>query len=192
MKSDKLILFIGAVLGLGVLTAAVVVDEFEDGSALDSSGQFIAEAIGAGAGIGAPGLNAPQLPLNAAEGRPQMQQVAIPGLTPFSAAKTERFSGNVTQVAVLGSDIGWGQVHATIVDSNNGVRLISLAPIWFLQNLGCRVAQNDRVTGIAFRFDAPGPGIPLYARIITINGRPCQLRSDEGIALWSNRLGKTP
>jgi len=32
--------------------------------------------------------------------------------------------------------------------------------------------------------------VPFYARTIKVNGRPCQLRSDEGFALWSNRLGQ--
>jgi hypothetical protein len=192
VKADKLVLLGGGALGLIVLLAAVLSDDFGEEPDLDSSGRLIAEAVGAGAGVGTPGLNAPQLPRDMAEGA-RMQPVAIPGLVPFSAAQTERFTGRIVQVATLGSDIGWGQVHATIADDTSGAtRLVSLAPIWFLQHLGCKVAQNDQLAGVAFRFDAAGPDAPLYARTISVNGRLCQLRSDEGIALWSNRLGQRP
>ena len=52
------------------------------------------------------------------------------------------------------------------------------------------MTQNYLVNGMAFRFDTAGPDTPIYARTIKVNGRPCQLRSDEGFALWSNRLGQ--
>jgi len=192
VKTDRLVLLGGAAFGLVVLVAAVVADDLGEEPDFDSSGRLIAEAVGAGAGVGTPGLNAPQLPREMGEGA-RMQTVAMPGLVPFSAAQTERFSGRVVQMTALGSDIGWGQVHATVADETSGAtRLVSLAPTWYLQHLGCRINQNDRITGIAFRFDVAGPDAPLYARTIAVNGRPCQLRSDEGIALWSNRLGQRP
>jgi len=186
-----LVLITGALLGLFVLVAAVVAEDADEGFEFESSGTLIAEAVGAGAGLGTPGLNAPQLPPGMA-GEARMQTVAIPGLVPFSAAQTERFGGRVVDVSALGTDIGWGQVHVTVADDTRGVtRLVSLAPTWYLQYLGCPVGRNDRVAGIAFRFDsATAMDVPLYARTVTINGRSCQLRSDEGFALWSNRLGQ--
>ncbi|CAH2598667.1 conserved protein of unknown function [Rhodovastum atsumiense] len=192
MKAEKLVLLVGAALGIAVLLAAVIVsdDVLDDDPDFDPSGRLIAEAVGAGAGVGTPGLNAPQLPAEAAAGA-QMQTVAMQGLVPFSTARTERFSGRVVEVNTLGSDIGWGQVHVQIVDeARRDTSLVSLAPTWFLLHLGCTVAPNDRISGLAFRFDAVGPDVPIYARSVSVNGRPCQLRSDEGIALWSNRLGQ--
>ena len=190
MRLENLVFGSGAALGVFVLIAAVVSDDAIDHPDFDSSGKLIAEAVGAGAGVGTPGLNAPQLPAGG-----QMQAVAmppggIPGLVPFSRPIPERFSGRVTQVTALGADAGWGQIHITLRDDTTGAsRIVSLAPSWYLQYLGCAVMQNYQVSGQAFRFDAPAADVPLYARTIKVNGRPCQLRSDEGFALWSNKLG---
>ena len=190
LRLEKLILGTGAVFGVFVLIAAVVSDEFGDDAGFDASGTLIAEAVGAGAGVGTPGLNAPQMPQDMPRGG-MMQAAALPGLVPFARPTPERFAGRITQVAPLGADTGWGQVHVTIIDDQTGVsRIVSLAPTWFLQYLGCSVMVNYPVSGVAFRFDAPGASSPLYARTIKVNGRPCQLRSDEGFALWSNRAGQ--
>ncbi len=215
MKLEKLVFGSGAALGVFVLVAAVISDDAIDHPDFDGSGKLIAEAVGAGAGVGTPGLNAPQMPADLPRGG-QMQaaalpgvptmipmpqgagiappgaisQGAIPGLVPFSRPAQERFSGRVTQVTALGADAGWGQVHITITDDITGAsRIVSLAPTWYLQYLGCGVMQNYQVSGQAFRFDAPAADVPLYARTIKVNGRPCQLRSDEGFALWSSKLG---
>ena len=200
MRLEKIVLGSGAMLGVFVLVAAVISDEGMEHPDLDRSGQLIAEAVGAGAGVGTPGLNAPQLPempqggqmrAAALPGAPPVSAQSIPGLVPFSRPAQERFSGRVTQVMALGADAGWGQVHITILDDLTGAsRVVSLAPTWYLQYQGCTVMQNYQVSGVAFRFDAPGADVPFYARTIKVNGRPCQLRSDEGFALWSNRLGQ--
>ena len=189
----------GALVGVFVLIAAVVSDEGLEHPDFDGSGRLIAEAVGAGAGVGTPGLNAPQMPempqggqmRAAALGAPAAAPGGIPGLVPFARPAQERFSGRVTQVTALGAEAGWGQVHITVLDETTGVsRTVSLAPTWYLQYQGCAVMQNYQVSGAAFRFDAPGADVPFYARTIKVNGRPCQLRSDEGFALWSNRLGQ--
>ncbi len=199
MRLEKIVMGSGAALGVLVLIAAVVADDFGEQPDFNDQGKLIAEAIGAGAGFGTPGLNAPQLPEGAPVGgmmqpaaiAPTPNTPGIPGLVPFVKPTQERFSGQVTQVMALGAETGWGQVHITIQDDVTGAsRLVSLAPTWYLQYQGCTVTQNARVNGMAFRFDAPGTDVPLYARTIKVNGRPCQLRSDEGFALWSNRLGQ--
>ena len=185
-------------VGVFVLIAAVVSDEGLDHPDFDGSGRLIAEAVGAGAGVGTPGLNAPQMPDMPQGGQMRAAAIAaptaapgIPGLVPFARPAQERFSGRVTQVMALGAEAGWGQVHITVLDETTGVsRTVSLAPTWYLQYQGCAVMQNYQVSGAAFRFDAPGADVPFYARTIKVNGRPCQLRSDEGFALWSNRLGQ--
>ncbi|CAK0744547.1 Magnetosome protein MamS [Azospirillaceae bacterium] len=189
VKLEKWVIALGAVFGVFVLIAAVVSDEFDDSSAFEDSGRLIAEAVGAGAGVGTPGLNAPQMPEMLGGGR--MQTVAIPGLVPFARPQQERFTGRVIQVAALGAETGWGQVHITILDdTTRATRTVSLAPTWYLQYLGCTVMQNYQVSGMAFRFDTTAADVPLYAKTIKVNGRPCQLRSDEGFALWSNRGGQ--
>ena len=197
MRLEKFVMGSGAVLGLFVLIAAVVSDDFGDHTDLDDSGKLIAEAIGAGAGVGTPGLNAPQLPQSLPMGGVMQpaalaaQPATIPGLVPFARPTQERFAGRVNQVTALGADTGWGQVHITIIDDLTGTaRLVSLAPGWYLHYLGCTVTPSAQVAGMGFRFDAVGADTPLYARVIKVNGRPCQLRSDEGFALWSNRVGQ--
>ena len=200
MRLERIVLGSGAVLGIFVMIAAVLSDEGIEHPDFSDSGQLIAEAVGAGASVGTPGLNAPQMP-EAIQGG-QMQPVAlpgappvsaqgIPGLVPFAQPVKARFAGRVTQVTALGAEAGWGQVHITVLDETTGMsRQVSLAPTWYLQYLGCGVMQNYQVKGEAFLFDAPGADVPLYARTIMVNGRPCQLRSDEGFALWSNRMGQ--
>ncbi|CAK0765521.1 Magnetosome protein MamS [uncultured Gammaproteobacteria bacterium] len=202
MKLERSVIGIGAAFGIFVLIAAVVSDSYDDAPDFDASGKLIAEAVGAGAGVGTPGLNAPQMPQELSvlgggmAGRPvggRMQPAAIPGLVPFSRPLPERFAGRVVQVMTLGAETGWGQVHITIASDATGARqIVSLAPTWYLQYLGCSVMRDNQVSGAAFRFDSASADVPLYARTIKVNGRPCQLRSDEGFALWSNRLGQRP
>ncbi|MEI8395120.1 MAG: hypothetical protein WCF85_10320 [Rhodospirillaceae bacterium] len=193
MKLERMVLGTGAVFGLFVLVAAVFSDDVGDHPDFDVSGKVIAEAIGAGAGVGTPGLNAPQMPQDMPVGG-LMQPAAMaganfPGLVPFARPTQERFAGRITQVTPLGADTGWGQVHITIVDAATGTtRIVSLAPTWFLEYQGCTVMQNYPVSGMAFSFGgASSAENPLYARVIKVNGRPCQLRSDEGFALWTSR-----
>nr|CAX83801.1 Magnetosome protein MamS [uncultured bacterium] len=111
------------------------------------------------------------------------------GLVPFSKAASEQFRGKVVRVVTLGNDIGWGQVHIWM-DTGSGVQQeVSVAPDWYLQRLGCTIAENSRVQGVAYRFGPPeNPGSELYARNIVVNGSSCTLRNDEGFALWADRL----
>lgn len=87
-----------------------------------------------------------------------------------------------------GADVGWGQVHVWIAGGPDPVQEVSLAPDWFLQHLGCAVPNDARVRGMGFRFDVTRPEAELYARTVTVNGKTCRLRNDEGFALWSNKL----
>ncbi len=111
--------------------------------------------------------------------------VVMPGLIPFSPTKPQPFGGRVTQVASLGADIGWGQMHIWI---NNGANLreISLAPLWYLQQVGCANLDNARVNGVGFQFDPSRLNAELYAKYVIIDGQKCLLRDDEGLALWGN------
>ncbi|MBF0246951.1 MAG: hypothetical protein HQL36_02600 [Alphaproteobacteria bacterium] len=114
---------------------------------------------------------------------------AMPGLTPFNRATTERFSGTVHSNIHRGADMGWGQVHIWISNGVGDSKELSLAPGWYLEYLGCPVFNGDRVKGVAFNFDkTTATGVTHYAKDITVNGKTCRLRNDEGFALWSNQL----
>jgi hypothetical protein len=125
----------------------------------------------------------PNLPLAATGGG--AVPVAMPGLIPFSPTKTQQFGGRVTQQASLGADVGWGQMHIWISSGSN-LREISLAPLWYLQQLGCSNLDNARVTGAGFQFDPSRANAELYAKFVIVNGQKCLLRDDEGLALWGN------
>ncbi len=111
--------------------------------------------------------------------------VAMPGLIPFSPTKPQPFGGRVTQVASLGADVGWGQMHIWVNDGS-ALREISLAPLWYLQQVGCGNLENARVNGAGFQFDPSRPNAELYAKYVIVDGQKCLLRDDEGLALWGN------
>ena len=111
---------------------------------------------------------------------------ALPGLTPFTAATPLQFGGRITEVASIGNDMGWGQVHIWIDDGTGAVREISLAPQTYLARVGCVAETGRRINGTAFQFDAARPDAELYAKTITLGGQRCRLRDDEGLALWLN------
>lgn len=111
-----------------------------------------------------------------------------PGLVPFSRAVSERFRGKVVRIVSWGSATEWGQVHIWVDSGSGPAREVSVAPNWYLQHLGCSIADNSRVQGVAFRYSKSQPDAELYAKNVTIDGKTCRLRNDDGFALWSNRL----
>jgi hypothetical protein len=112
--------------------------------------------------------------------------VAMPGLIPFSPTKPQAFAGRVSQVATLGAEVGWGQLHIWINEGGGTLREISLAPLWYLQKAGCTDFETARVSGQAFQFDPSRARAELYAKTISVKGQTCRLRDDEGLALWVN------
>ncbi len=122
-------------------------------------------------------------PLPAAQGN-----TGAPGLVPFSRAVSERFRGKVVRIVSWGSATEWGQVHIWVDSGSGPAREVSVAPNWYLQHLGCSIADNSRVQGVAFRYSKSQPDAELYAKNVTIDGKTCRLRNDDGFALWSNRL----
>jgi hypothetical protein len=113
----------------------------------------------------------------------------VGGLVPFSQANTGRFQGMVIRTESLGSANGWGQLHMWVDDGTGGSpKEISVAPDWYLMHMGCMVEANSPITGKAFNFARVRTAAQLYAKNITIGGKTCNLRNDEGFALWSNRL----
>ena len=111
---------------------------------------------------------------------------ALPGLSPFTPSKPLQFAGRVTQVASIGNDVGWGQIHIWIDDGTGVLRELSVAPQTYLAQIGCPPFDGTRVSGIGFNFDAGQPNAELYVKTITVGGQTCRLRDDEGLALWLN------
>ncbi|MBF0560749.1 MAG: hypothetical protein HQL37_01785 [Alphaproteobacteria bacterium] len=209
MKAEHWILSAGAAFVIVVIGAAMIPEDIWEHGQVEP-GEVIAGAVGAGGGIvnpalmhpnalgdvvagqpGAAGAGMPASPstgTGAVQAAPWGRNAAMPGLIPFTRAASQRFQGTVVSTVTLGSEMGWGQVHIWVADGANVVQEISLAPDWYLSYLGCTVAEQARVNGVAFKFDQVQANVELYAKTITINGVQCGLRNDEGFALWSNQL----
>lgn len=169
---------VGAAFCFFVLVAAMMPDTFW--------GNDISNTVAAAT----PGNPDPRLDAGAGPGdaRSLERNPDGPGLVPFSRAASERFRGKVVRTVSLGSDTGWGQIHIWVDNGSGPSREVSVAPNWYLQHLGCSIADNSRVQGVAFRYSKSQPDAELYAKNITIDGKSCRLRNDDGFALWSNRL----
>ena len=111
---------------------------------------------------------------------------AMAGLSPFTPSPPMQFGGRVTEVASIGNEVGWGQIHIWIDDGTGTLREISVAPQSYLEQIGCPPFNGTRVSGIGVKFDAGRPAAELYAKTITVGGQTCRLRDDEGLALWLN------
>jgi hypothetical protein len=176
MTTEQWIIGGGAGLCLALIAVALAPDDMWDGDA-GAPGQMAANA----AISGAPSRNAGQ-------GTAWTRDTAMPGMIPFTRARTERFRGNIVEALKRGTDVGWGQVHIWVRNGAGGAQQISLAPDWYLQYTGCPIQPNMRIKGTAFRFDRVSSRVALYARTIKVGGKTCRLRNDEGLALWSSRL----
>ena len=179
MKAEYLILGAGAVFALCVVGAAMLPDDLLQRT---PPAPVLTAGPTNGPAMGVVQQGAVQ------PGAPLARNAAIQGLIPFTRAASQRFRGRIVSTVTLGSDMGWGQVHIWIADGANPVQELSLAPDWYLSYLGCPMTVNSQVDGIAFKFDQVQSNVELYAKIITINGKQCGLRNDEGFALWSNQL----
>ncbi len=173
MKAEHWVVAAGIAFAILVLVGAMIPEDALDGSPAAVTGLV----QGAGTNAAAPVAEAPQ------------QQNTATGLVPFSRAKTGRFEGKVVRIVSLGSSTGWGQLHIWIDEGAGGpAKEVSIAPDWYLMHMGCAVKERSRVNGTVFSFGNARPDPEYYAKNITIDGRTCDLRNDEGFALWSNRL----
>ncbi|MBF0154466.1 MAG: hypothetical protein HQL64_12060 [Magnetococcales bacterium] len=114
--------------------------------------------------------------------------VAQPGLMPFEQAPMVRFDGVIQQMTELPQQDR--QVHIWIHEGGGRESHVSVGPQWFLNYMGCDLVHDQHVSGKGFRFDRTRlePDPVIYAKQLLVNGRWCQLRNDEGFALWSNQL----
>ncbi len=116
-----------------------------------------------------------------------VQGVGVARMQPIQTLPTQSYRGVVDQV-VNRQPGGWGQIHIIINDGLAQFIEISLAPQWFLQFQGCTVAVGDLVEGESFNFD-PANATYLYAKNLVVNGNRCRLRTNDGLAIWSDQIG---
>lgn len=109
-------------------------------------------------------------------------------VVPFNKAKSRPYNGNVAQLIRRNSEFGWGQVHVWVTDDKGGMLEISLAPDWFLRQCGSLISSGSNVAGNYYQFDTRSPNALRYAKDVTVNGKRCRLRSDEGLALWTKQV----
>ncbi|MEW6219746.1 MAG: hypothetical protein AB1634_09480 [Thermodesulfobacteriota bacterium] len=109
-----------------------------------------------------------------------------PGVIKLEQAPVVRFSGVIQQLSEMPQQDG--QIHLWLEATDKRELRISVAPSWFLEYTGCRLSHDQAISGVGFQFDASGPEPLIYARRLQVGGTTCQLRNDEGFALWSNRL----
>ncbi len=132
------------------------------------------------------GLNAVAPPVVSA-GSVAVQGVGVAQMQPIQTLPTQSYRGVVDQV-INRQPGGWGQIHIIINDGLAQFIEISLAPQWFLQFQGCAVAVGDLVEGESFNFD-PANATYLYAKNLVVNGNRCRLRTNDGLAIWSDQIG---
>ncbi len=118
-------------------------------------------------------------------------RMAQPGMMPFERAPKVRFEGQVQQITEMPQRDG--QIHIWLnmpAKGNQRAReqQISIAPGWFLRYMNCTITHDIQLSGIGFQFERKRPSALIYAQKITIGRKVCQLRNDEGFALWSNKL----
>ncbi|MEO5368158.1 MAG: hypothetical protein H7831_17765 [Magnetococcus sp. WYHC-3] len=141
-------------------------------------GQAIPVAV-----VTTPTLVPPDPTATLAEGAAPVQ----PGLVPFERAPLVPFSGTIQQITEMPQSDR--QVHIWVSTPDQRELHVSVAPAWYLSFMGCTLAHDMQLTGRGFQFNrADQGGDVIYAKKLTINGRPCLLRNDEGFALWSNKL----
>jgi hypothetical protein len=108
------------------------------------------------------------------------------GMVLLQKAPRVNFSGQVQQVSEQPQSDG--QLHLWLQDPQGKESRISVGPGWFLTYLGCPLRHDATVDGAGFTYEKSGQVPLIYAKWIRMNGRTCQLRNDEGFALWSNKL----
>ncbi len=191
MKGDNLVICIGLVFFLGLFITAMVPDDLWEQDVVNTT-QAIGRSVTPRATVVFDRGQQRMQQFGGNGQRPlppvQAQNIAVKGLIPFEAAVTEPFRGGVRQVVTRGEGQSWGQVHVWVEDVSGRLRQISVGPGWYLEYIGCAIEKNQRVRGVAFKFDKRVESQVLYAKYIIVKGARCRLRNDEGFALWSNQL----
>lgn len=189
MKIEEWVGILG-LLGAGALIAIAFFpdDAWEAKSTADSSVKEISR-VGAWqippASVWQTAQQPQMVPVMTVQPAPLGARQIKPGLMRFEQAPKVRFSGPIQQISETpGSD---GQIHVWVNDAG-GERHISVGPAWFLHYLGCVLTHDAVISGLGFQFDIDQKAPTIYVQKIVANGQTCQMRNDEGFALWSNQL----
>ncbi|MBF0191932.1 MAG: hypothetical protein HQL99_12460 [Magnetococcales bacterium] len=188
MEPGEWIVVAGMVFVVGMVVAALLPDRFWQSSAPPVAAVVAAPQTGTNALLTPPGQEALRMIPVAAVARTPADGTGTgaTGLVLLQQSPTVNFSGSVQQISEQPQSDG--QLHLWINDANGREMRISVGPGWFLKYLGCPLAHDVAVEGAGFSFERNGTSPLIYAKRIRINGRLCQLRNDEGFALWSNKL----
>ncbi|MBF0470162.1 MAG: hypothetical protein HQL48_02185 [Gammaproteobacteria bacterium] len=181
IEPEGMILLLG-VFGFIVLTlAALIPDDLE-------SGEYSFRASQGGGAVNA----LPQsgiAPVGGVQTAEPMAQNVV--MQPLQSRRVYAYSGTIQKVLNRDPN-GWGQIHVFVGDMTVPPQEISLSPQWYLQFQGCTPVVGQHVEGQAFLFSQPGAAHAsndlLYAKNVILNGVRCRLRTDNGLALWSDQL----
>ncbi|MBF0273084.1 MAG: hypothetical protein HQL98_13625 [Magnetococcales bacterium] len=188
MEPGEWIVVAGMVFVVGVMVASLLPDRFWE----PTKPQTLPVAattpqVGTNALLKPPGQEALRMiPVAAARTPTDGAGAGASGLVLLQQSPTVKFAGTVQQISEQPQSDG--QLHLWINGANGQEMRISVGPGWFLKYLGCPLAHDVAVDGSGFSFERNGTSPLIYAKRIRINGRLCQLRNDEGFALWSNKL----
>ncbi|CAK0756026.1 putative Magnetosome protein MamS [Gammaproteobacteria bacterium] len=171
--------------GVLFLAGLLVVALFSDG--LRSSPERQPEAL-APTPIPSPVVGATpvrMIPVATVQPTPRVEGAAGSGVMSLRQAPQVNFKGSVQQMTEQPQSDG--QLHVWLNTASGQEQRVSVAPGWFLQFLGCPLQHDIMISGSGFVFKEVNSNL-VYAKKIVVNGKACQLRNDEGFALWSNKL----
>jgi hypothetical protein len=123
----------------------------------------------------------------AAAPQEQVLGQTVAAMQPVVNPPTYPYSGVVEQF-VNRDPGGWGQVHVLVNDGAGLIQDVSLGPEWYLSFQGCVLRRGLHVEGVGFHFDGLTQGGRLYAKNVIVNGVRCRLRTDQGLALWTDQI----
>ncbi|CAK0757461.1 putative Magnetosome protein MamS [Gammaproteobacteria bacterium] len=173
------IVVVGMLFMMGLLVIALLFPE-QFSSLPASSVNLQAQPM-----VNTPVVGMPVRMIPAATVQPAPGNAVGKGLTSLQKRPQVNFQGVVQQITEQPQSDG--QLHVWLKSSGVDQR-VSVGPGWFLQYLGCPLQHDITVSGSGFIFQQEVGSNLIYAKKIVLNGKTCQLRNDEGFALWSNKL----
>lgn len=102
----------------------------------------------------------------------------------FDAEKIENFSGEVVKLMrVQFPDQDCYLIAVVKTKANNGKLSINLGPIWFIEENGIRLDEEDEIQVSGSKLRANGRFVVL-ATDLSFDGKTLNIRDKEGAALW--------
>jgi len=95
-------------------------------------------------------------------------------------------NGTVERISRDESVSGAGKMQVVTIRTDNGDRLVHLAPASYLQDKGCNLKEGDRVTIKGHTAMVDGKQVVIASSIKTQNGTTVELRNQQGNPQWAN------